>query len=140
MHDSTKKMVERFVSALVERGITVKQFNLAKTDIGKLAMALVDAATIVIGSPPVLVGPHPNVVYVVYLANALRPKLKFASIIGSYGWGGRMVEQITGMMSSLKVELLKPVVIKGFPKEEDFMALDRLADEILNKHKEHNLI
>lgn len=139
MHGSTKKMVEYFVAALVERGITVKQFNLAKTDIGKLAMALVDAATIVIGSPTVLVGPHPNVVYAVYLANALRPKLKFASIIGSYGWGGKMVEQITRMLSNLNVELLEPVVIKGFPKEQDFGALDRLADEILNKHKEHNL-
>jgi len=72
MHGSTKKMVEYFVDALVERGITVKQFNLAKTDIGKLAMALVDAATIVVGSPTVLVGPHPNVVYGVYLVNALR--------------------------------------------------------------------
>ena len=139
MHGSTKKMVEYFVAALVERGITVKQFNLARTDIGKLAMALVDAATVVVGSPTVLVGPHPNVVYAVYLANALRPKLKFASIIGSYGWGGRMVEQITGMLPNLKVELLEPVVIKGFPEEEDFKALDRLADEILTRHKEHNL-
>lgn len=139
MHGSTKKMVEYFVAALVERGITVKQFNLARTDIGKLAMALVDAATVVVGSPTVLVGPHPNVVYAVYLANALRPKLKFASIIGSYGWGGRMVEQITGMLLNLKVELLEPVVIKGFPEEEDFKALDRLADEILTRHKEHNL-
>jgi len=135
MHGSTKRMVDYFVAALVERGIAVKQFNLAKTDIGKLAMALVDAATIVIGSPTVLVGPHPNVVYAVYLANALRPKLRFASIIGSYGWGGKMVEQITGLLSGLKIELLKPVVIKGFPTEEDFKALDRLAGEILNKHK-----
>jgi len=134
MHGSTKKMVEYFVDALVERGITVKQFNLAKTDIGKLAMALVDAATIVVGSPTVLVGPHPNVVYGVYLVNALRPKLKFASIIGSYGWGSRMVEQIKGMLSNLKVELFEPVVTKGFPKDEDFKALDKLADEILNKH------
>ena len=139
MHGSTKKMVEYFVAALVERGVTVKQFNLAKTDIGKLAMALVDAATIVIGSPTVLVGPHPKVVYAVYLANVLRPKLKFASIIGSYGWGGRMMEQIKGLLSNLKVELLEPVIVKGFPKKEDFKALDRLADEILSKHREHNL-
>jgi len=139
MHGSTEKMVRYFVGALVERGITVKQFNLARTDIGKLAMALVDAATIVIGSPTVLAGPHPNVVYAVYLANALRPKLKFASIIGSYGWGGRMVEQIKGMLSNLEVELLEPVIIKGFPKEEGFKALNRLADEILNKHKERTL-
>ena len=139
MHESTKKMVDYFVEALIQRGITVKQFNLSKTDIGKLAMALVDAATIVIASPTVLVGPHPSVVYAVYLANALRPKLKLASIIGSYGWGSRMVEQIKGMVPNLKVELLEPVVVKGFPKEEDFKALDRLADEILNKHKEYNI-
>ncbi len=140
MHGSTKKMVEYFVGVLVEKGVTVKQFDLAGTDIGKLAMALVDAATIVIGSPTVLVGPHPNVVYAAYLANALRPKVKFASIIGSYGWGGRMVEQITGMLSNLKVELLEPVVIKGFPREDDFRALDKLADDILNRHKQHNLV
>ena len=136
MHGSTKKMVEHFVEALVERGITVKQFDLARTDIGKLAMALVDATTIVIGSPTVLAGPHPNAVSAAYLANALRPKAKFASIIGSYGWGGRMVERITETLSSLKVELLEPVVIKGFPTEDDFRALDRLADDIAEKHKE----
>ncbi len=140
MHDSTKKMVDYFVATLVDRGITVKQFNLSRTDIGKLAMALVDAATIVVGSPTVLAGPHPNVVYAVYLANALRPKTKFASIIGSYGWGGRTVEQIKGMLSNLKVDLLEPVFIKGFPKKEDFTALDRLADEISNRHKTNNLL
>ncbi len=48
-------MADYFAGALIERGITVKQLNLSKTDIGKLAMALVDAATIVIGSPTVLV-------------------------------------------------------------------------------------
>ena len=140
MHGSTKKMVEYFVAALIERGVTVKQFNLTRTDIGKLATALVDAATIVVGSPTVLAGPHPNVVYAVYLANALRPKLRFASIIGSYGWGGRMIEMMKGLLSNLKVELLEPVVIKGFPRDEDFEALDRLADEILMRHKENNLI
>ena len=77
-----------------------------------------------LGSPTVLVGPHPNVIYAAYLANALRPKLKFASIIGSYGWGGRMVEQITGVLSNVKVEVIEPVITKGFPKEEDFKAMD----------------
>jgi len=135
MHGSTKEMIDYFVDALIERGITVKPFNLTKTDIGELAMALVDTATIVVGSPTVLVGPHPNVVYAVYLVNILRPKVKFASIIGSYGWGGRMVEQIAGMLTNVKVEILDPVIVKGLPKKEDFKALDRLADEILSKHR-----
>jgi len=139
MHGSTKEMVDYLVNALIKRGITVKQFNLSKTDIGKLAIALVDAPTIVIGTPTVLTGPHPNVAYAVYLANALRPKLKFASIIGSYGWGGRIVEQLKMMVPNLKVDILEPVVIKGFPKEENFKALDNLAEKILNKHREHNI-
>ena len=140
MHESTRKMVEYFVDALIERGITVKQFNLTAIDIGKLAISLVDAATIVIGSPTVLTGAHPQVAYACILANALRPKTKFVSIIGSYGWGSKMVEQLTSMLPNLKVEILEPVITKGFPKDNDFIALDKLADEILDKHKELGIV
>ncbi|NIP25760.1 MAG: MBL fold metallo-hydrolase [Phycisphaerae bacterium] len=136
MHDSTRKMVEYFVRALIERGITVRQFKLSATDIGKLAISLVDAATIVVGSPTVLTGAHPLAAYAAILANALRPKTRFASIIGSYGWGGRMVEQLTGLLPNLKVEILEPVIAKGHPKADDFAALDKLADQILSRHKE----
>ena len=136
MHESTRKMVEHLVDGLIERGITVRQFNLTTVDIGKLAMALVDAATIVIGSPTVLTGAHPKAAYACILANALRPKAKFASVIGSYGWGGKMVEQITGLLPNLKVEIIEPVIAKGNPKDSDFTALDNLAEKIAAKHKE----
>ncbi|MGB8657773.1 MAG: FprA family A-type flavoprotein [Candidatus Zixiibacteriota bacterium] len=139
MHGSTRKMVDYFVDRLMERGMTVKPFNLTKADIGQLAMALVDAATLVIASPTVLAGPHPNVVYAAYLANALRPKLKFASVIGSYGWGGKMLEQLAGILTNLKAEMLQPILVKGHPREEDFRSLDRLADEILRRHKESGI-
>jgi flavorubredoxin len=130
MHGSTGKMVDYFVDALIKRGMTVQPFNLTKTDIGELAMALVDAAAIVIASPTVLIGPHPNIVYGTYLVNVLRPKLKVASVIGSYGWGGKMLEYIKEMLTNLKVDVIEPVVVKGYPKEDDFKSLDRLAEEI----------
>ncbi len=136
MHGSTRQMVEHFVEALAENGVTVKQFDLTVTDIGKLAMALVDAATIVIGTPTILVGPHPNVVYAAFLANALRPKVKFVSIIGSYGWGGKAVEQLAAMIPNLKVEVLEPVLCKGLPRQADFKALEKLAATIAQRHKE----
>jgi len=136
MHGSTQKMVEYFVGALADRGVTVKQFNLATSDIGKLAMALVDAATMVIGTPTVLVGPHPSIAYAAFLANALRPRLQFISIIGSYGWGSKAVEQLAGMIPNLKAEVLTPVISKGLPREENFTALDNLASTIAEKHKE----
>jgi len=135
MHGSTSKMVDYLTAALIERNVTVKPFNLTKTDIGELAMSLVDAATIVIASPTVLTGAHPNVIYATYLINALRPKTRFVSMICSYSWGGKAVEQITGMLSNLKVEIIEPVIAKGYPKEGDFKQIERLADDIIENHK-----
>lgn len=134
MHGSTEKMVNHLLNALVERGITVQKFELSSSDIGKLAMSLVDAATIVIGTPTVHVGPHPVVFSAVQLVNALRPKLKYAAVIGSYGWGTKAVEQISGLITNLKVEILDTVICKGLPREEDLSALDDLADKIKEKH------
>jgi flavorubredoxin len=135
MHGATKVMVEYFGEALMQRGIGIRQFDLTRSDIGELAESMVDAATIVLGSSTMLGGAHPVALYASILANALRPKTRFASVIGSYGWGGKMVEQITAAMPNLKVEVLKPVVAKGYPKEADIVELDRLADEILSRHK-----
>ena len=105
MHGSTAAMVERLVNALSERGVTVFPFNMATADIGRLAMTLVDAATIVVAAPTVHTGPHPMVLDAVILANALRPKARFASIVGSFGWGSRMVDAVKGAMPNLKVEI-----------------------------------
>ena len=135
MHGSTRIMVDYFVDALISRGVGVKRFDLANYDVGDLAESLVDAATLVLGTPTVLGGAHPLALYAAMLANALRPKTRYASIIGSFGWGGKMLEQITEALPGLKVQLLDPVVAKGRPKEADFAALDRLADEIAGLHK-----
>ncbi len=136
MHGSTEKLVSHLVAALAERGVTVHQFNLADVDLGKLAIALVDAATIVLGSPAVLTGLHPNLATAAFLANALRPKAKFATLIGSYGWGQKMAEQVLGFLPNLKVEILPPVLVKGAPKEADFQTIETLAETIARKHKD----
>jgi flavorubredoxin len=140
MHDSTHKMVEYLVDILIQQGIRVKQFHLTRTDIGEFAMALVDAATLIIASPTTLGGAHPQAVFAAYLANALRPKTRFASIIGSYGWGGKMHDQIVDLLSNLKIDFLNPVIIKGYPKKQDFESLKQLGDLIQKKHKENSLL
>jgi len=136
MHGSTLLMVDHLISALVDKGVRVEPFDLTVTDIGKLAMALVDAGTIVMGTPTVLAGPHPVAVYGTFLANALRPGAKYVSIIGSYGWGGKTVETLAGMIPNIKAEVIDPVLSKGRPGKETFAALDALAGTIADKHKE----
>jgi flavorubredoxin len=135
MHDSTRRMVMRLADALVARGVRVDLVPLESLDIGRLSAALVDAATVVFGSPTVLGGAHPQVAYAALLANALRPKARHASIVGSYGWGGKMAEQLAQLTSGLRLEMLEPVIVRGAPGADDFAALERLADEIAAKHR-----
>ncbi|MBS3816721.1 MAG: FprA family A-type flavoprotein [Candidatus Thermoplasmatota archaeon] len=140
MHGSTEKMVKHFVDYLSEKGVDVSPYYLSSTDLGQLAMSLVDASTVVIGTPTVLVGPHPEAVYTTYLANALRPKTRYASIIGSYGWGGRMPDQIKDMLGNFDGEFLEPVISKGHPSKEDLEKVEELADDIIKKHRKDDLV
>lgn len=136
MHGSTYQMVEHLLEALIARDITVEPFNLTIADVGDLAMALVDAPTVVLATPTVLGGAHPSAVYAAYLVNALRPRTQNIGIIGSFGWGGRTVEQLKGLLPAVKADLLEPVLGKGLPGEDIYAKLDALADEIARRHAE----
>lgn len=140
MHGSTKKMAEYLREALLRRGVNVHYFNLTVTDAGALAMATVDAATIVIGAPTVLAGIHPLAANTVYLANAIRPKTRFASLISSFGWAEKASDSLKGLFTNFKGELLEPVIAKGYPRAETFKELDRLADDIAAKHREAGVL
>ena len=134
MHGSTKRMVEHLVSALTDREIPVQPFDMTRTDLGDLAMSLVDAHTVVFAAPAALVGPHPVIVSVAYVVGALRPKLRTAAVIGSYGWACQTEQRIQSLVKKPNLEWLSSVLIKGQPKKEDLEALGRLGDEIADRH------
>lgn len=140
MYESTKEMVDYLSEKLNAKGIDTFKFDIVDDDLGDLAMALVDAATIVLGTSMVLAGPHPMAVNVAYLAAVLRPKAKFASLLGSYGWGGNLFGLIADMLKPLKLDLIEPLQVKGKPTAEDFEKLDEIAEQIYEKHKSIGII
>jgi flavorubredoxin len=140
MHGSTRLMAQHLASALADRGVGVEMFDLEVADIGEMAAALIDAATLVIGAPTVLGGPHPSAAAAAYLVRALRPPLKFAAVIGSYGWGAKALEQLVETLSALKMEVLPAVVSRGTPKPVDLGALDDLAGTIAARHGDLGLL
>ena len=83
----------------------------------------------------VLGGAHPSIVDAAYLTNALRPKTKFIGIVGSYGWGGKMADQLKSLLVNMRSEIFEPVLVKGVPKEADIERLIDLADLIAERHK-----
>ncbi len=134
MHGSTAMLVERLVESLAAHGIPAQPFNLTVTDLGKLAVALVDAATVVFASPAFMGGAHPLVVSVAYLADCLKPKALHAGFMSSSSWGGKIADSLGALMPHLKVEVLDPVTVKGRPSEADLTSVDALADVIAAKH------
>jgi len=135
MHGSTEKIAETLASALIRRNIPVKLLNLEVTDIGEVALSVVDAATVIFASPAVLMGPHPYIVSAAYVLNMLKPKAKYIGIIGSYGWGNKLVNQMTEFLRDLNVEFLDPLLINGYPKAEDLREIENFTEEILNRHQ-----
>ncbi len=136
MYGSTEEMIDYLIKKLDNRGIETVKFDIVSGDLGDLAMTLVDATSIVLGSSMVLASPHPMAANIAYLANLLRPKAKYASFVGSYGWGGNLFGKLGDMLSGLNLEVLEPVLVKGKPQKEDFEKLDKLADDLVAKHKE----
>lgn len=140
MHGSTDRMVRMLTELLIERGIKVRPFRLTGSDSGLLAMELVDAATVIFATPTVLFGPHPEMVSTAYLANLVKPKTRYATVIGSFGWGGRAVDTIKGLIPHIKAEILNPVYLKGAPGERAREELTALANVIAEKHRQDPLI
>ncbi|WAI02080.1 FprA family A-type flavoprotein [Methanogenium organophilum] len=140
MHHSTKWMVERLTDALIQRGIDVRPYDLGTSSTGTIAMDLIDATTIVIGSPTVHFGPHPKAANIAFLTNILKPKARYAAVIGSFGWGGKTVQTLGEMMPKLEAEMLEPVYIKGKPGEQELVAITVLADEIYKRHQDNHLV
>lgn len=136
MHNSTRRMVDHLVGALIDRGVGVERFDLTATDIGNLAMAMVDAGTLVLATPTVLEGPHPLAAYCALLANMLKPKVAFLGIIGSFSWNSKALQVLEGLLKDLAdAERLPPVLSRGLPADETLAALDALADAIAAKHQ-----
>jgi len=140
MYKSVEEMVFYVKEKLESKGIKTLCFDIIESDLGDIAMNLVDAATIVLGASMVLASPHPAAANVAYIANLLKPKAKFASFIGSFGWGGDLFGKLGGMLSSLKVEVIEPVLVKGKPAKKDFEALDNLVESVFEAHKKAGLL
>ena len=134
MHGSIKRAVEIFAEHLDNKNIPYRIFDLPVSDIGEIAMSLVDAGALVVATPTVLTGMHPLALYATYLVSILKPKTRYISMIVSYGWGGKVLNQAKELLANnVNAELLEPVTIKGYPDDKDIQNLKKLADEFAEK-------
>jgi len=133
MYGSVTEMINYLADKFESAGIKIVKHDVVTDDLGDLAMALVDAKAIILGGSMVLASPHPAIANAAYLANLLNPKAKYASIVGSYGWGGDLIDKLAGMISNLKVEVIEPILVKGKAKPETYEKLDAMAAAFIER-------
>lgn len=140
MYGATEEMIDYLSKELNKHGIETLKHDMVNDNLGNLAMALVDGTTIVMGTSMVVAGPHPASVNVAYIASILKPKAKFASFVGSYGWGGKLFDILGEVLGKLRLEIIEPVQIVGRLKQDDYTKLDNMIKAIVEKHKSLGLL
>jgi len=136
MWKSTEKMIKTMVETLREEGLEISIHNLVHADLGDIAKDLVDSRGIVLGAPTVLGGMHPLAVYASYLVKALRPPLKHAVVLSSFGWGGGSLRQASELLSPTNINVVGTLEINGPPTDEDLQKIIEIGKQLSNKIKE----
>jgi len=135
MWKSTEKMINAITETLLSNNIKVSKFDLTNADIGDIARELVDSRAIVLGVPTVLGGMHPLGIYASYLVKALRPPLKYAVVLSSFGWDGGAMRQVSEILGPAGLEIIGTLDINGPPKDTDFQKILELGNQLIEKIK-----
>lgn len=101
MWDSTRIMAEQIAAGIrdADNAVTVKLFNLAKTDKNDAITEVFKSKAIIMGSPTVNNGILVSVAALLEEIKGLKFKDKKAGAFGSYGWSGEAVKIVSQRLS-----------------------------------------
>jgi flavorubredoxin len=66
---------------------------------------------------------------------ALKPPLKFAAVLSSYGWGGGTIKQVQEVIGPSKMEIVGALEINGPPTENDISKIVEIGKTLAGKIK-----
>ncbi len=108
MWNGTKKLAEKIAYgiALADQNVTVKVFNVAKSDQNDIITEVFKSKTVVIGSPTINSSILHSVVGFIHLMKELKFKNKKAATFGCYGWSGESTKVLNELLSGAGLQLL----------------------------------
>ena len=135
MWGSTKKMIDVLTETIAAAGVEVVPFEVSSQSLNDLAGELVDSAGIVLGTPTVLAGPHPQIIYIATLAKKLNPPAKYYGVVESHGWAGGAVRELTKTLGGMPGEIIGSVEVRGSPEGKDLEDVVELGKKIARSVK-----
>lgn len=108
MWNGTKQLAEKIAEGitLADPDVTVKVYNLPKTDTNDIITEVFKSKSVVIGSPTIGNSMLHSVSGFIHLINLLKFKGKKAAAFGCYGWSGGSVKAINEAISAAGFDLI----------------------------------
>jgi flavorubredoxin len=106
MWQSTRKMAQAIAEGASAGGARVKVMPLSVSHRSDVALEMLDASALLVGSPTINNTMFPTVADVLCYLEGLRPANLIGAAFGSYGWSGEAVKMIEDHLTEMKVELV----------------------------------
>ena len=136
MWGSTDKMARAIADGINNQGIEVKILKLRATDNTDVATEILEAKTVVVGSPTLNNQMFPTLGSFLTYITGLKPKGKLWGFFGSYGWGGGAVKGMVETAKKAGFEVYEPSVeVKYVPDHEDLKKCFEFGQQIAAKIK-----
>lgn len=122
MWEGTRRVADAIASGIVEvdKDVTVKVFNIAKTDKNDVATEVFKSKMVVVGSPTVGNDMLGSVAGFLHFLRSLKMKKKSAASFGCYGWTGEAPQKIGEYLKGAGYNIVDdPLRVKWNPDLEN---------------------
>jgi anaerobic nitric oxide reductase flavorubredoxin len=121
MWNGTRALADKIAEGIRSAApdVTVKVFNISKTDENDVITEVFKSKTVVVGSPTMSRSILHSVAGFIHLMKELKFKNKKASTFGCYGWSGESVSVLNTMMEDAGFTLIDPGLKNLWNPDED---------------------
>ena len=134
MWNGTRKAAEAIAAGIkaANESITIKLFNVARSDINDIVTEIFRSKGVIVGSPTINKGVLHSISSLMDMAKGLQFKKKKAAAFGCYGWSGESVKVINGLLEEAGFELINSDGLRMMwnPDEEAVEACQAFGKEI----------
>ena len=129
MWHSTEIMANTVQEIFEEKGYKTSLRNLQHNHISDIMTEIIDAEYICVGSPTLNSTMMPSVAGFLTYMSGLAPKGRKAISFGSYGWGGRTLEEINKFFEKSGFDIIASEKLKYVPDNEELEKFKKILLE-----------
>ncbi len=121
MWNSTKTLAENIAEGIrsADNDVTVKVFNITKSDENDVITEVFKSKTVVIGSPTISKSILHSMAGFIHLMKELKFQNKKAAAFGCYGWSGESVNVMNTMLEDAGFKIIDPGLKNQWNPDED---------------------